>query len=353
MLVALNNGTEDDCDLNLSDGSQVPMGVAQDLCTAEPKCGGFFVAPDVPRPTAYSGSKLYTREVQVDTDVYLGYDTTILPQAVCKLEEAVGCNVQNPDAWLVCESGDGIYENVIASYQLPPNLIAKSCRLNPLCVGFRVSQNAGDLFGYPYNGDTSYIAVPRTQPRHETPSRGLHVLSLPQQVHDFPGYAEIADWAGLTKSIGMANGTEFNLDITLSNGSHPPLGTLLDLCAADPSCNAAYRCDATANRLYQRSVNTSYDLYAAFNKTKPLEPGSYQCSFVKGGCHTPSPVWLECPGDWQFDVIIASYALPPFLIAKACDENPKCVAFRVRKDQTAGDLFGQSHHCTTYFSGIV
>ena len=48
--------------------------------------------------------------------------------------------------------------------------------------------------------------------------------------------------------------------------------------------------------------------------------------------------FFQCGGGSGSFATLASFVLPPFLIAKACDENPSCVGFVVTKAQSRGTL---------------
>jgi len=65
------------------------------------------------------------------------------------------------------------------------------------------------------------------------------------------------------------------------------------------------------------------------------------CNGASGLCY-PSQSYVGCFCDkcvWDGSGIIATYQLPPFMIHEACLENPKCIGFRVRNDQTACGLW--------------
>ena len=65
---------------------------------------------------------------------------------------------------------------------------------------------------------------------------------------------------------------------------------------------------------------------------------------VPGSCMTPGSQYITCPhvNATASYGVIASFALPPFLLEKACDTNPKCVGFQATVDQTHGWLLGFS-----------
>ena len=49
--------------------------------------------------------------------------------------------------------------------------------------------------------------------------------------------------------------------------------------------------------------------------------------------------YLHCKGIDAVYVPLATFALPPFLIAKSCNQNPLCVAFTVDKKGSTGTIF--------------
>ncbi len=77
-------------------------------------------------------------------DLYLAYNSTVLPGAFCHLEN--GGLYQPSSVWICCDN-DWI-DGIAGTFALPPDLIHSSCLGNPSCVGFRVKNDgtAGDLF---------------------------------------------------------------------------------------------------------------------------------------------------------------------------------------------------------------
>ena len=77
--------------------------------------------------------------------------------------------------------------------------------------------------------------------------------------------------------------------------------------------------------------------------------GAQRGTNVSGGCGpTPQAYW-SCEGsDGEFKVL-ATFELPPFLIAESCDNNPQCVGFVVNKVGSMGKLVTPSVDATNAY----
>jgi len=132
-------------DLHTGYNRYIDSAVAKDLCASQPGCNALGGVSD----PHYKYNVDSLRQTQSDDtyDVFLAYNASLVPSAICKMD-APGCHsaVKFP-AWLSCQVDT--FDKIIATFQLPPDLIYSSCMRNPSCVGFRVKNDmtAGDLFG--------------------------------------------------------------------------------------------------------------------------------------------------------------------------------------------------------------
>ena len=96
--------------------------------------------------------------------------------------------------------------------------------------------------------------------------------------------------------------------------------------------------------LRSRPKTPAYDTYIGTNKS--IIPNA-QCHLEEGAC-VASHMWLVCDmgvfgGNDVYpcaENIIGSYPLPADAIHNKCLGTPGCVGFRVKKDGSSGDLFG-------------
>eukprot|EP00325_Prymnesiales_sp_UTEX-LB-985_P004366 CAMPEP_0174693680 /NCGR_PEP_ID=MMETSP1094-20130205/312_1 /TAXON_ID=156173 /ORGANISM="Chrysochromulina brevifilum, Strain UTEX LB 985" /LENGTH=170 /DNA_ID=CAMNT_0015889647 /DNA_START=164 /DNA_END=676 /DNA_ORIENTATION=+ len=161
---------------------------------------------------------------------------------------------------------------------------------------------------------------------------------------DFPGFAHFKGWGG--GFSGGFSGCDGVFNVKSPDGSCIQIESSLakELCTnVGQGCNAVGDGDGTSFQSFrQMNPGDPYDMYLAYNAS--IVPSSV--------CHVEDPNgsnWLCCDKDAWSDEILVSYSLPPSLIHSSCLENPKCVGFRVKSDQSAGDLLGlavvHSHGC--------
>jgi len=118
------------------------------------------------------------------------------------------------------------------------------------------------------------------------------------------------------------------------DASSSPLSTraLGFACDDDVQCafyNSNTGASSGCNKLYKWTFDVSFDSFLS-NTTCGGDIKTATCS--------PSPRYLVCPNDYGVSEI-ATYQLPPELIASSCDRNPSCVGFTVNNDRTAGTLW--------------
>jgi len=72
----------------------------------------------------------------VNWDVFMSYtDTAVTGDPLCTIDAAVGPGSVDTK-WLKCDYyGFRFESNLIAEFDLPPDIIASTCVSNPACVG--------------------------------------------------------------------------------------------------------------------------------------------------------------------------------------------------------------------------
>jgi hypothetical protein len=66
---------------------------------------------------------------------------------------------------------------------------------------------------------------------------------------------------------------------------------------------------------------------------------------IAGSCDPNSDnTYMQCPDGWGYWYVEAlnQFQLPPFLLAQACDKDPRCVAFTTAEGQGNGTLFAKA-----------
>eukprot|EP00326_Haptolina_ericina_P018260 CAMPEP_0181200944 /NCGR_PEP_ID=MMETSP1096-20121128/18044_1 /TAXON_ID=156174 ORGANISM="Chrysochromulina ericina, Strain CCMP281" /NCGR_SAMPLE_ID=MMETSP1096 /ASSEMBLY_ACC=CAM_ASM_000453 /LENGTH=211 /DNA_ID=CAMNT_0023291355 /DNA_START=221 /DNA_END=857 /DNA_ORIENTATION=+ len=176
-------------------------------------------------------------------------------------------------------------------------------------------------------------------------------------VFEEPGYAHFKNWDGsvgyVEHEIGFNhNGTKAIVDLNLSDESLPPLGLMKDACATEPECAGFYSVASAfgGSRLLINTVTPEMDTFLAFNASI-VGAGKTYCDIEKPGLYFETVGWLKCTcGDAITRGVIATYNLPPFLLAQSCTANPSCVGFRVWNNATGGDLLKIASDCAdTYW----
>ena len=91
-------------------------------------------------------------------------DTAVTGDPICTIDEAVGPGSVDT-RWLQCDYSFGI-ENLIAEFDLPPDIIASTCKSNPTCVAFAVHNSgaSGKLYSADSMDRYDYVKLPDGQP---------------------------------------------------------------------------------------------------------------------------------------------------------------------------------------------
>jgi hypothetical protein len=163
---------------------------------------------------------------------------------------------------------------------------------------------------------------------------------------EYPGFLHFPGWPTGWNPFG-GPGTPPKLP----SGGDVSLEIAKDICVQDPQCNALWGCSNSATAGFGiRKVDSDFDAFIAVNATSGVS--KVPCYVEGGGGNYPSARFLVCPHADVFDVI-ASFQLPPDLIVKSCQQNPKCQAFLIKNDMSQGTLLGTlqtSGRGTGYFS---
>jgi hypothetical protein len=119
-----------------------------------------------------------------------------------------------------------------------------------------------------------------------------------------------------------------------------------DLCAADPKCTAF---DGTYFSNFDNAdgtTNTTYDMFLGIKGAEKPASAAF-CTVEEGHGDYMNQKWLSCDNDFGYapgsvDVaahLLVTYPAPSDTIHSYCLKNTKCVGFRIKNDQTSGDLF--------------
>jgi hypothetical protein len=161
---------------------------------------------------------------------------------------------------------------------------------------------------------------------------------------EFPGFAHFKNWEG---SMG-SNAVHYHLP---ESGGGISVGVTKDICAEDVGCTGFIN-NPTSGwnpgignfKNADGTTNTTFDMYLGIKGVNGTAPAAF-CTAEAGGSNHPDTQWLKCASDFCYscssmhsDFILQTYKIPPFEIYTACLKNSKCVGFRLRNDQSGGDL---------------
>ena len=109
---------------------KMPVSLSKDWCFLESKCETFYSS------SGESQSYFYSNNVSSDWDVFMSYtNTAVTGDPLCTIDAAVGPGSVDTK-WLKCDYYAGDFaNNLIAEFDLPPDIIASTCVSNPACVG--------------------------------------------------------------------------------------------------------------------------------------------------------------------------------------------------------------------------
>ena len=109
---------------------KMPVSLSKDWCFLESKCETFYSS------SGESETYFFSNFVSSDWDVFMSYtNTAVTGDPLCTIDAAVGPGSVDTK-WLKCDYyGSHFADNLIAEFDLPPDIIASTCVSNPACVG--------------------------------------------------------------------------------------------------------------------------------------------------------------------------------------------------------------------------
>ena len=109
---------------------KMPVSLSKDWCFLESKCETFYSS------SGESETYFFSNFVSSDWDVFMSYtNTAVTGDPLCTIDAAVGPGSVDTK-WLKCDYYATFFEsNLIAEFDLPPDIIASTCVSNPACVG--------------------------------------------------------------------------------------------------------------------------------------------------------------------------------------------------------------------------
>jgi hypothetical protein len=141
-------------DLSRPDGGQIAMDIGKDIVTQDRQANVMFGIGWQGLSRIHFGPRVYNS----DFDTFVAFnDTAGVSQVVCHVEGGGG---NYPGSrFLACPNADTF--DVIATFQLPPDLIVKSCQQNPQCYAFRIKNDMtqGSLLGRNVPRATGYFLI--------------------------------------------------------------------------------------------------------------------------------------------------------------------------------------------------
>jgi len=133
----------------LPSGDSMPPSLAKDFCASDQACTSFGWNIAAFRTMRYNSTR----------DLYLANSSTIAPGAFCSIESG-GC-LHPGRLWLHCGADFFDDRNLLATFNLPPDVVRASCVSNPKCVGFSVDNGGTSGSLYKDNGlSEGWFTVP-------------------------------------------------------------------------------------------------------------------------------------------------------------------------------------------------
>jgi len=147
---------------HMAASSQAVSGYAEDVMAFNAKVTMINNEP--------AGTFLRTMEVDEGYDTYLNINASVIKggKPFCSVDgDWLHC--ANDASWRTATDDDFGF-SVLATFKLPPDLVACACTANPDCVGFSVKNDgtAGTLFELNSEAQAGYFALPAGQPADKT-----------------------------------------------------------------------------------------------------------------------------------------------------------------------------------------
>ena len=162
--------------------------------------------------------------------------------------------------------------------------------------------------------------------------------------NEYDGFYHFHNWDGNVNDIAQ---------LTLPDGGGWESNFAKDICSKDSECTTVGGDNPLLNTFRTLSDNSDFDMYLAWNTT--TVPSAI-CAFEDGGAYVPTQHYLHCKNDFGGGgvqgYILNTFALPPDIIHSTCLSNPKCIGFRVKNDQSSGDILGSPSACCEGFFAV-
>ena len=259
---------------------------------------------------------------------------TVVPTTTCALKHY-------KNGYLHCKGIDAVYVP-LATFALPPFLIAKSCNQNPLCVAFTVDKkgSTGTLFSAGSSPESDYYLK---LPRPSSVAK-MHSPSPEDGKTMFGGYHVIEEWSLTTivastpilmpcNTYAVPDMTLMDVDELKAACSHAPANCSTFTTSTPPAPQGGTQVDLM---VHQQNVNqTTY----ISNSVCKLDVGSCYDNFPKS--------YLSCPdlNTATPAILMETYDLPAKILAEACALKG-CHFFVAKNDNSGGSLY-------KFASGVV
>jgi hypothetical protein len=172
---------------------------------------------------------------------------------------------------------------------------------------------------------------------------------------EFDGFTHFRNWYGGTENIGI-----YPHPFRTSHNLALPVSVQKDICALDGGCDVISEYDPEVpgpgpgmlgGNMRTKTPNSTTDVYFCHDKAVLQQA---VCNLVGGGAYTTNRNWLACVDDFgnlgiDAAYILNTYEIPPALIHSTCLKNSQCVGFRIRNDQSGGDLLESRVAVPGYF----
>ena len=145
-------------------------------------------------------------------------------------------------------------------------------------------------------------------------------------------------------SVSFSNTKDYQLfssiDVTVDlhdplcdNAAKLPTGSHNAVCDAMKCTRYTTNATTGTGCIKQWATNTSLDSYISLKRCASGQPVP---EIVKPNCAADAQNYLMCPTGGAMFVKLNTFALPPYLVQQACDQDSRCQGYSVMKDQSSG-----------------